>query len=189
MWSGPNQPADQSPSQHTDRPTSSDLPGTEVLLQGTSIPANLTLMDFRPDWPRTAEITGNDHPALQRQSTSKSAFEPTRRDSFSSESDSDSVLSDWPPVDIYVEEGELSGDQDVTITDRDQYLWGTDLQRDHGGGGFGCTLAGHTSQILTLVLPHQMTTLLPAINFRLEEKCLFNSPQTIDCAEKSASLT
>ena len=110
-------PAEQSPSQDTDRPTSSDLPGTEVLLQGTSIPANLTLTDFRPDRPRTAEITGNDPAALERQSTSKSAFEPTRRDSFSSESDSDSVLSDWPPVDIYVEEG-----QDVTITHPDQCL-------------------------------------------------------------------
>ena len=35
-------------------------------------------------------------------------------------SDSESDLSDWPPVDIYVEEGELSDHQDVTITNPDQ---------------------------------------------------------------------
>ena len=49
-------------------------------------------------------------------------MEPTRRDSLSSESDTDSVLSDLPPVDIYVEEAELSDDQDATITDPDQSL-------------------------------------------------------------------
>ena len=39
-----------------------------------------------------------------------------------SDSDSDSVLSDRPPLDIYIEEGELSDDQDATITDPDQSL-------------------------------------------------------------------
>ena len=43
--------------------------------------------------------------------------EPTRKDSFS---DSDSISSDRPSVDIFVEEGELSDDQDVTLTDTDQ---------------------------------------------------------------------
>ena len=38
------------------------------------------------------------------------------------ESDAESELSDQPPVDIYVEEGELSEDQDVAITDPDQSL-------------------------------------------------------------------
>ena len=48
----------------------------------------------------------------QKPSTSvSSAFEGTRRD-FSSDSDSESVVSDRPPVDIYVEEGELSDEQD-----------------------------------------------------------------------------
>ena len=37
-------------------------------------------------------------------------------------SDSDSVLSDRPPLDIYVDECELSDDQDATITDPDQSL-------------------------------------------------------------------
>ena len=39
-----------------------------------------------------------------------------------SDSDSDSVVSDRPPLDMYVEEGELSDDQDATITDPDQSL-------------------------------------------------------------------
>ena len=63
-----------------------------------------------------------DRPAASdRPSTSVSgAFQPTRRNT-SSESDSDSV-SDRPPVDIFVEEGELSDELDATVTDPDQSL-------------------------------------------------------------------
>ena len=65
------------------------------------------------DWPATS-----DRP--DRPSTSISnAFQPTRKIS-SSESDSDSVVSDRPPVDIFVEEGELSDELDATVTDPDQ---------------------------------------------------------------------
>ena len=39
-----------------------------------------------------------------------------------SDSECDSILSDRLPLDIYVEEGELSDDQDATITDPDQSL-------------------------------------------------------------------
>ena len=41
---------------------------------------------------------------------------------ISSESDSDSAVSDRPPVDIFVEEGELSDELDATVTDPDQSL-------------------------------------------------------------------
>ena len=41
---------------------------------------------------------------------------------MSSESDSDSVVSDGPPVDIFVEEGELSDELDATVTHPDQSL-------------------------------------------------------------------
>ena len=65
------------------------------------------------DWPATS-----DRP--DRPSTSISnAFQPTRKIS-SSESDSDSVVSDRPPVDIFVEQGELSDELDATVTDPDQ---------------------------------------------------------------------
>ena len=64
-----------------------------------------------------------DRPAASdRPSTSiSSAFQPTRRDT-TSDSDSDSVVSDRPPVDIFVEEGELSDELDATITNPDQSL-------------------------------------------------------------------
>ena len=58
-----------------------------------------------------------DRPGHSEQSVStsvSSAFEPTIRD-FSSDSDSESVVSDRPPVDIYVEAGELSDERDVTV--------------------------------------------------------------------------
>ena len=48
-------------------------------------------------------------------------IELTRKDSFS-DSDPESLSSDWPSVDIFVEEGELSDDQDVSFTDPDQSL-------------------------------------------------------------------
>ena len=50
------------------------------------------------------------------------AFDTTRKDTSSSESDSDSVTSDQPPVDLYPEEGELSDNQEVSFTDPDQSL-------------------------------------------------------------------
>ena len=76
------------------------------------------------DRPRNSELTGTDPPVLQRQVTSKASTEPTRNDSISSmDSDSESDLLDRPPVDSYVEEGELSDqDQYVSITDLDQSL-------------------------------------------------------------------
>ena len=50
------------------------------------------------------------------------AFDVSRKDTSSSESDADSVTSDRPPVGLYPEEGELSVDHDVSLTDPDQSL-------------------------------------------------------------------
>ena len=59
---------------------------------------------------------------MKKQSASK-VVKPTRKDSFSSsDSDSQSASSHRPPVYIFVEEGELSNDQDVTLTGPDQFL-------------------------------------------------------------------
>ena len=58
-------------------------------------------------------------------------MEPTRKDSFSSsDTDSESASSDRSPLDIFVEEGELSDDQDVTLTDPDQSLSGEQTYRE-----------------------------------------------------------
>ena len=47
----------------------------------------------------------------------------SRKDSCSSvSSEPESQASDQPPLDIYVEEGELSDDQDITVTDQEQHL-------------------------------------------------------------------
>ena len=57
--------------------------------------------------------TDTGSPLLHRQRTNTAS-------SFSSEAGSD--VSDRPPVDLYVEEGELSDDHDMTATKPDQAL-------------------------------------------------------------------
>ena len=51
-----------------------------------------------------------------------SAFDTTRKDDSPSASDSESVTSDRPAVDLYAEEGELSDEHDISFTDPDQTL-------------------------------------------------------------------
>ena len=109
------------------RNLSSDPP-TDQLLSLLTDPLEL-LTDLPHPPPPTSRSQANqqhisDRPATSdrpdRPSTSTSnAFQPTRKIS-SSESDSDSVVSDRPPVDIFVEEGELSDELDATVTDPDQ---------------------------------------------------------------------
>ena len=92
--------------------------------------------------PRTTEHTGTNSSAPKHQSTSKLTSHrphthqprssvPTdtgspqlhrqRKDSASScSSEAGSEGSDRPPVDLYVEEGELSDEQDMTVTEPDQ---------------------------------------------------------------------
>ena len=98
------------------RNPSSDLP-TSQLLRLLTDPLRLPPPTSRSQSDRHQP---SDQPgASNRPSTSiSSAFQPTRKNS-SSESDSDSVVSDPPPVDIVVEEGELSDELDATVTDPD----------------------------------------------------------------------
>ena len=67
--------------------------------------------------PETSGISSQ--PAKRSFSTS---FDLSRRESSSSDSNSESVTSDRPPVDLYPEEGELSDDHEVSLTDPDQSL-------------------------------------------------------------------
>ena len=56
-------------------------------------------------------------PAITQPSASHR--QASRKDSISSlESEADSEFSDRPLLDLYVEEGDLSADQDVTVTDQ-----------------------------------------------------------------------
>ena len=59
-----------------------------------------------------------DRPSTSDKPTS--AFQPTRKDT--SDSESDSEQSDQPPLDIFVEEGELSEDPDAPTNDPEQSL-------------------------------------------------------------------
>ena len=98
----------------TDRPASQPVvrPSTST---NTDPPTSRSQADRQQTSDRP---TVSDRP--DRPSTSISnVFQPTRKIS-SSESDSDSVVSDRPPLDIFVEEGELSDELDATVTDPDQ---------------------------------------------------------------------
>ena len=105
-------PTNQSTSQASDRPSVST---NQPSVSATTDPPASKLQSDRPQ--------AMERPATSdRPSTSvSSAFHPTRRD-ITSDSDSDSIVYDHPPVDTFVEEGELSDELDATITDPDQSL-------------------------------------------------------------------
>ena len=61
------------------------------------------------------------------------------------DTDSDSDVSDRPPVDLFVEEGELSDQDPDTTTDPDQTL--SEDQTEKPYGLLDLVWVGHTSQI------------------------------------------
>ena len=150
-------PTDQSVSQPTDKPSvSSDRPFVSAT----------KLQSDRPQ-------------AMERPATSdrpftsvSSAFQPTRRD-ITSESDSDSVVSDRPPVDIFVEEGELSDELDATITNPDQSLSEEQSYRETMRG----IRDGLIFRIMILLPVPQMTTPLLDPSCKPQAKCQFSYPQ------------
>ena len=97
------------PSQITDRPAvnspTTDLPQHRSTAKASS--------STQPE-PTTAQTS-------QRQLSS--AFDTSRKESSSpSDYDSDSLSSDRPLLDIFLEEGELSEDQEANLSDHDQSL-------------------------------------------------------------------
>ena len=79
----------------------SQLPGS---LPVSSPPADLSLTDLSPTDPSSC-FTGTDSPSLRK---------ATRKDSISSlESGAESDIFNRPPVELFVEEGELSDEQDI----------------------------------------------------------------------------
>ena len=147
-------PTDQSSFQSTDRPS---------VAASTDPPA---LKPQAMDRPTTSE----------RPFTSvSSAFQPTRRDT-TSESDSDSVVSDRPPVDIFVEEGELSDELDATTTDPDQSLSEEQSYRETMRG-IRSLWDGPIFRTLILILVPQMTTPLLDPGCKHQARCRYNYPQ------------
>ena len=105
-----------SSSQPSDRPATSVPPATDHVDVTTASKAGSD--SSQPSHrPETSGISSQ--PAKRSFST---AFDLSRRESSSSDSDSESVTSDRPPVDLYPEEGELSDDHEVSLTDPDQSL-------------------------------------------------------------------
>ena len=103
------------PSSSSQPPAASMSPATGPTI---SVPASKAGSDSSQPAHRPGTSKTTDQPAKRSFST---AFD-TRRDTSSSESDSDSTSSDRPPIDLYPEEGELSDDPEVSLTDPDQSL-------------------------------------------------------------------
>ena len=104
----------------TIHPTS-DLHGSSQIVvkpqsTGKSLKVRLTT-------DHTSDLAGTDSPTIH-QVPSRSSSAPARRQSpVAMDTDSDSDFSDRPPVDIFVEKGELSNqDPDAAATDPDQTL-------------------------------------------------------------------
>ena len=114
MSSGRNLSSDQLTNQLLS-PLTDPLDLLTDLLSATTDPPTSRHQSDRPQL--IDRLAASDKPST----SVSSAFQPTRRNT-SSESDSDSVVSDRPPVDIFVEEGELSDELDATVTDPDQSL-------------------------------------------------------------------
>ena len=103
------------------QPSSSDLHGssqTVSRIQSTSKSLKDTLTTNH-----TSDHAGTDSPATHQVPSRSSSAPAGKQSPVSMDTDSDSDFSDRPPVDIFVEEGELSDqDPDVTATDPNQTL-------------------------------------------------------------------
>ena len=111
-------PSDQpsSSSQPSHRPAASASPATDPVVTATVSKAGSD--SSQPAHrPTTSGVT--DQPAKRSFAV---AFDSTKKDTSSSDSDSESFSSDRPPVDLYPEEGELSDDHDLSFADPDQSL-------------------------------------------------------------------
>ena len=105
-----------SSSQPSHRPSASASPATDPV--GTATASKAGSDSSQPAHrPGTSGVT--DQPTKRPFAT---AFDCTRKDTSSSDSDYESFSSDRPPVDLYPEEGELSDDHEVSFTDPDQSL-------------------------------------------------------------------
>ena len=104
-----------SSSQPSHPPAASMSPATGPTI---NVPASKAGSDSSQPAHRPGTSKTTDQPAKR----SFSAAFDTRRDTSSSDSDSESTSSDRPPIDLYPEEGELSDDPEVSLTDPDQSL-------------------------------------------------------------------
>ena len=103
------------------QPSTSNLHGN--LQIGSKSQLTTKLPKEKPPTDRHSDLAATGSPVLYQVSSKSSSAPAGRQSSVSMDTDSDSDYSDRPPVDIFVEEGELSDqDPDVTATDPDQTL-------------------------------------------------------------------
>ena len=97
---------------------SSDLQGVSQI--GSKVQSTSKLPKDKTNTDQLSDLPGTGSPFLQ--ASSKSSSVPAgKHDSASMDTDSESEFSDRPPVDIFVDEGEVSdNDPDDTVTDPDQ---------------------------------------------------------------------
>ena len=118
-----SQATDKSLSSASDnqRPSTSDLHGvsqTAHRAQSTSKSRKEKSVTDRP-----SDLAGTDPPSFQQVSSRSSSAPAGRQSPLAMDTDCDSDFSDQPPVDLFVEEGELSDqDPDAVSADPDQTL-------------------------------------------------------------------
>ena len=106
---------------HLPGSSSSERTGTDFSAVSHQSTSKLQSSWPHTDRPKSSDPTGTDSPALHR----------SRKDSISSlSSEADSEVSDRPLLDLYVEEGELSEDQDITVTEQDQSISEEQIYRE-----------------------------------------------------------
>ena len=160
------------PSDQPSRRPSSTLPATDPVSSAAASKAGSdTSQPSQP--PETSGVTGQ----ATSQRHMSSAFDSTRRDDPSSTSDSDSVASDRPVVDLYPEEGELSDEHDVSFTDPGQSLLEEQSYRETMRG-IRSYMGGATSLTWIQAPNHRMITPLRDPSYRHPEKFLSPSPPT-----------
>ena len=109
----PGQSSSSSQPSHPPAASMSPATGPTISVAASKAGSDSSQPGHRPGTSRTT-----DQPAKRSFST---AFD-TRRDTSSSDSDSESTSSDRPPIDLYPEEGKLSDNPKVSLTDPDQSL-------------------------------------------------------------------
>ena len=112
-----------------------------------------------------------------------SSSAPARRQSTSlMDTDSESEISDRPPVDLFVEEGELSNQEhEISATDPDLSLSEEQNYRE--------TMSGPTSQRLTQRLPSLKITLLRVLSLSQQGKSPLACPRMNGFAARWENLT
>ena len=115
------QATDKSLSSISSKQLTSDLHGSsQIVVKPQSTSKSLKV---RPTTDHSSDLAGTDPPTVHQVPSRSSSAPAGRQSPVSMDTDPDSDFSDRPPVDIFVEEGELSDqDPDAAATDPDQTL-------------------------------------------------------------------